>query len=182
MADNAKAKVKNKAFVWVFIIVLAVLLTALVRYGIIISAIVPSGSMMDTIQPGDMILAFRQSYLLSPPKRFDIVVYRYPDDRSVLHVKRVIGLPGETVDIIAGKVYIDGAAEPLPDHFTKELSKPEDYGPYHMPEDSFFMLGDNRNTSLDSRFWATPYVVKSDILGKALFKYFPGIEFYPSIK
>ena len=117
----------------------------------------------------------RLAYLFDDPERFDIVVFKYPDDESQLFVKRVIGLPGETVEIKDGKVYINGSQTPLDDSFTPETPT-GDYGPYVVPEGSYFMLGDNRNHSGDSRFWKQPYVEKEKIVGKAIFRYFPGIK------
>ena len=103
------------------------------------------------------------------------MVFKYPDDESQLFVKRVIGLPGETVEIKDGKVYINGSETPLDDSFTPETPT-GDYGPYVVPDGSYFMLGDNRNHSGDSRFWKQPYVEKEKIVGKAIFRYFPGVK------
>ena len=97
------------------------------------------------------------------------------DDESQLFIKRIIGLPGETVEIIDGKVYIDGSEAPLDDSFTPETPT-GNYGPYTVPENCYFMLGDNRNNSKDSRFWQNTYVERDKILGKAVLKYFPGIK------
>ena len=72
------------------------------------------------------------------PERFDIVIFKYPDDESQLFIKRLIGLPGETVEIRDGKVYIDGALEPLDDSFVPEVPT-GDYGPYKVPENSYFI-------------------------------------------
>ena len=124
---------------------------------------------------GDRIFGNRLAYLFEEPERFDIVIFKYPDDESQRFIKRVIGLPGETVEIREGKVYIDGSETPLDDSFTPETPV-GDYGPYTVPEGCYFMLGDNRNNSKDSRMWDNPYVKKEKILGKAVLRYFPGIE------
>ena len=84
-------------------------------------------------------------------------------------------MPGETVEIKDGKVYINGSEKPLKDSFTPETPV-GDYGPYTVPENSYFVLGDNRNYSRDSRFWNNPYVAEDKILGKAVLRYFPGIK------
>jgi signal peptidase I len=175
MTDEVKSEVRKDIASWAKTIVFAVLVAAVFNNLIIVNATVPTGSMMDNIMPKDRIVAFRLSYLFSEPKRFDIVVFRFPDNRQVLYVKRIIGLPGDTVTIRGGKVYINDSAEPLPDHFVKEPPREEDVGPYQVPEGHYFMMGDNRNSSADSRVWENTYVVKSDILGKVLFKYFPGM-------
>ena len=104
-----------------------------------------------------------------------IIIFKYPDNEKELFIKRIIGMPGETVEIKDGKVYINGSKEPLKDSFTPETPV-GDYGPYTVPENSYFVLGDNRNYSKDSRFWNNPYVAEDKILGKAVLKYFPGIK------
>ena len=124
----------------------------------------------------DRIFGIRLAYVLGDPQRLDIVIFRYPDDESQLFIKRIIGLPGETVEIIDGKVYIDGSETPLDDSFTPETPT-GNYGPYTVPENCYFMLGDNRNNSKDSRFWQNTFVERDAILGKAVLKYFPGIKF-----
>ena len=157
-------------------IIIAVFVIAfLLGHFVYINARVPSGSMEETIMTGDRVFGNRLAYLFDDPERFDIVVFKYPDDESQLFVKRVIGLPGETVEIKDGKVYINGSETPLDDSFTPETPT-GDYGPYVVPEGSYFMLGDNRNHSGDSRFWKQPYVEKEKIVGKAIFRYFPGVK------
>ncbi len=92
-----------------------------------------------------------------------------------MFIKRIIGLPGDTVMIRDGKVYINDSEEPLDDSFCPE-DPLGDYGPYTVPEGSYFMLGDNRNYSKDSRFWDNQYVRTDQIVGKALIRYFPSIK------
>ena len=89
---------------------------------LIVNAQIPSGSMENTIMPGDRIIGNRLAYTFSDPQRFDIIIFRYPDDESQLFIKRIIGLPGETVEIIDGRIYINGSDEPLEDVETKEPS------------------------------------------------------------
>ena len=125
-----------------------------------------------TIMTGDRIFGNRLAYINKDPQRFDIVIFKYPDDETQLFIKRVIGLPGETVEIRDGKVYIDGAETPLDDSFTPEPPQ-GNWGPEVVPEGSYFMLGDNRNRSKDSRFWTNTFVKKEKILGKAVLRYFP---------
>lgn len=158
-----------KMIIFVLVVVL------IINNFLLINAKVPSESMEKTIMTGDHFFGNRLAYLFDDPERYDIVVFKYPDDESQLFVKRVIGLPGETVEIKQGKVYINGSEKPLKDNFTPETPL-GDYGPYVVPEDSYFMLGDNRNHSGDSRFWQQPYVKKDKILGKAVLRYFPGIK------
>lgn len=175
----SKPDVKNSIWkeLWEYIkmIIFVVVLVLIVNNFLLINARVPSESMEKTIMTGDRFFGNRLAYLFDDPERFDIVVFKYPDDESQLFVKRVIGLPGETVEIKDGKVYINGSETPLDDSFTPETPT-GDYGPYVVPDGSYFMLGDNRNHSGDSRFWKQPYVEKEKIVGKAIFRYFPGVK------
>ena len=152
----SKPDVKNSIWkeLWEYIkmIIFVVAVVLVVNNFLLINARVPSESMENTIMTGDRFFGNRLAYLFDDPERFDIVVFKYPDDESQLFVKRVIGLPGETVEIKDGKVYINGSQTPLDDSFTPETPT-GDYGPYVVPEGSYFMLGDNRNHSGDSRFW-----------------------------
>ena len=164
--------IKSEVFSWIKTIVFAVVLAVLINRFVIVNAAVPTGSMENTIMPNDRIIALRLSYYFGEPERGDIVVFKYPDNEDVLYVKRVIGLPGDKVQIIDGKVYINDSETPLDEPYLPE--PPEgDYGPYYVPEDSYFMLGDNRNWSKDSRFWTNTYVKKEKVLAKAIFRYYP---------
>ena len=126
---------------------------------------------------GDRIFGFRLAYEWNEPERFDIVIFKYPDDpeQKELYIKRIIGLPGETINIVNGKVYIDGKKTPLDDSFCPETPI-GDFGPYTVPEGCYFMLGDNRNCSKDSRFWENTYVREDQIVGKAVLRYYPSIK------
>ena len=166
---------KKEIFSWVKTILGAVILAYIITTFIIVNAVVPTGSMKDTIMPGDRLVAFRLSYLFSEPERYDIVVFRYPDDEDTLYVKRIIGMPGDTINIVEGKVYVNNSEEPIKDDFIRE-EMIGSFGPYTVPEGSYFMLGDNRNDSKDSRYWENTYVKEEKILGKVIFKYFPKIE------
>ena len=156
-----------------FIFVVAVVLV--VNNFLLINAKIPSESMEQTIMTGDRVFGNRLAYVFGEPERYDIIIFKYPDDESQLFIKRLIGLPGETVEIRDGKVYIDGALEPLDDSFVPEVPT-GDYGPYKVPENSYFMLGDNRENSRDSRFWDNTFVTFDQIVGKAVLRYFPSIK------
>ncbi len=168
-------EVKKEVWSWVKTIASAAIFAYIITTFIIVNAQVPTGSMKNTIMPGDRLIASRLSYMTGDPKRFDIAVFKFPDDETQLFVKRVIGLPGETVQIADGKVYIDGAEQPLDDSFVNGIPT-GNYGPYHVPEGCYFMLGDNRESSKDSRFWTDQYVKKNKILGKAVFRYWKDIK------
>ncbi|MDO5703414.1 MAG: signal peptidase I [Lachnospiraceae bacterium] len=155
------------------ILVAAVVAVVLVINNVfLINARIPSASMENTVMTHDRIFGNRLAYNGSDPERFDIVIFRYPDDEKRLFIKRIIGLPGETVTITDGKVYINGSSEPLDDSFCKETPRGT-FGTFEVPEGCYFMLGDNRNNSNDSRFWDNHYVAKEKILGKAWVRYWP---------
>lgn len=159
---------------WVIPFVLALVVALLLKNYVIINADVPTGSMENTIMPGDRLIGNRLAYLKEVPKRGDVVIFRYPDNEEELYVKRVIGLPGETVDIIDGSIYIDGVSEPMPEEYLKEEWTIAT-GEYHfeIPEESYLVLGDNRNDSWDARYWTNTYVHEDKILGKAVVIYWP---------
>lgn len=183
MDANTKEK-KNKIFKITKKDILLVIITAvsaiviglLLRTYVLVAATVPTGSMLNTIQIDDRILASRVSYVNHDPQRYDVVVFHFPDDEERLFVKRVIGLPGETVEIVNGVVYVtktDGEIIQLDDSFVTNCVPLGDFGPFNVPEDSYFMLGDNRNRSEDSRFWQNKFVHKDKILGQVKFTYYP---------
>ncbi|MDE6469848.1 MAG: signal peptidase I [Eubacterium sp.] len=157
-------------------IALAVIVAILLKTFVFANAVVPTGSMLNTIQEGDRIIASRLAYNNEDPQRYDVVIFKNPDNEEQIFVKRVIGLPGETVEIVNGVVYVtkaDDSVVQLDDSFITNCEPIGDFGPFNVPEDCYFMLGDNRNTSHDSRFWTNKYVHKDKILGKVMFKYFP---------
>jgi signal peptidase I len=185
---SAKNELISEALSWAKTIVFAVALALLVNNFIIVNTSVLSGSMENTIMTDDRVVAFRLSYLFSEPERYDIVVFRYPEDESKLYVKRIVGLPGETIEVREGKIYIDGAETPLRDEFI--LDDPDiphrDFAAYTIPAGEYFMMGDNRDWSDDSRRWGyqiegtgeweNKTVEKGKILGKAIFRYWPSLK------
>ncbi len=154
----------------VLMVVIALAIGLILSKYVIANAQVPSSSMETTVMAGDRIFINRLSYVFEEPQRGDIVTFIYPDDGETLYLKRVMGLPGETIQGKGGVIYIDG--KPLEKDFTQEISY-DDFGPYTVPEDCFFMMGDNRNASWDSRYWKHTFVEKEDIVGKAVVSYFP---------
>lgn len=166
---------KAEIISWIKTIVLAVLLAVIVDTVFIVNATVPTGSMENTIMTNDRILALRTSYWFSSPERGEIVVFRYPDDPSgdTLFVKRVIGVGGDTVEVRNGEVLING--EVLDEPYIREQTE-GNFGPYTVPEGHYFMMGDNRNQSLDSRYWTNTYVPEDEILGKVVLRYYKGFK------
>lgn len=173
--DKEKANKINRKeiFSWIRVIFLAVVISFVMKNYLIINASVTSGSMENTIMTGNRLIANRLAYTSTKPQRGDIVVFKFPDDESKNYVKRVIGLSGETIEGKDGLVYIDGQAI-TENYVTSTLS--EDFGPYKIPIDSYFMMGDNRGISYDSRYWNNKFVHKDKILGRVSFTYFPDIE------
>lgn len=164
--------VRKEIFSWAKVILFALVLSFVLNHYIIVSAEVPTDSMENTVMVGDRIIAVRLAYTFHEPERGDIIVFDFPDDESQKYLKRIIGLPGETIVIKDGKVYIDGSTTPLEEDYLKEVPV-GDYGPYTVPENSYFLMGDNRNGSFDSRFWENTYATRDEIIGKAAFRYYP---------
>jgi signal peptidase I len=167
---------------WVKMIFIAVFVSLVMNYLVLVNATVPSASMEKTIMVNDRIMAYRHSYAFKEPKRLEIIIFKFPDDleigKTTLFVKRIIGLPGETVDIIDGKIYINGSETPLDEPYIKEAMAPQINEHFEVPEKSYFMLGDNRNNSLDSRAWKNKFVHSDTIVGKLWFRYFKGFRIY----
>ncbi len=176
---------------WVEMVAIAVLISLFITQVVLINAHVPTGSMKNQIEEGDNLFGLRLAYLFSDPQRGDIVIFKYPVDPEVRYIKRIIGLPGETVDIIDGEIFIDGSDTPLSEpYLPEEWVVGNDGYTFNVPENSYLCLGDNRNISLDARYWADvaldngladnyeeamaySYVSRDLILGKALFVYWP---------
>jgi signal peptidase I len=174
-------------------IIWAVVLALLIRTWGVQAFKIPSGSMKPTLLIGDHLLVSKSSYgiklpfsdtVLIPvgdPQRGDIVVFRFPEDRDKDFIKRIIGLPGETVEVRNKQVYING--RPLKDpwsHTTDRIILPsgvqprDNFGPVRVPPDHYFVMGDNRDQSYDSRFWfggRGGFVPRKDILGRAFIIY-----------
>lgn len=188
------------------ILVVALILAMFIRTFIVQAFKIPSGSMLQTLQIGDHLLVSKFMYgvrmpftdkiiiPVSDPDHHDVIVFRYPGDESVDFIKRVIGLPGDTIEIREKKLFVNGKLQNEPytqytdstvygpsDRFPEEL--PQDlYGAYFngagqmskrdnmpritVPEGKYFVMGDNRDGSNDSRFWG--FVDRREILGKAL--------------
>ncbi|MCI0483930.1 MAG: signal peptidase I [candidate division NC10 bacterium] len=170
-AGEVRERRKSAAREWIEALAVAVLLALFIRTFVVQAFKIPSGSMIPTLQVGDHILVSKFTYgvripvldtwLLGPraPRRGDIIVFKYPHDESRDFIKRVIGLPGEVVEIRERHVYINDKPldEAYPLYRDPVEGNPhvpgEVYGPVRVPEDKLFVLGDNRDQSQDSRFW-----------------------------
>lgn len=221
--ESSKKKSRLKDIVdFMLPIVAAIVIAFVLKTFIIANAKVPTSSMVATINVGDRIIASRLAYKADSPNRYDIVLFYYPDDESDIFVKRVLGLPGETLEVIDGIVYVttqNGRTIQTEQSFVNPAEIPSgNYGPYYIPEQGeiitvdgnycfaengmivghksfldkycvkndrgkyvvaenlYFMMGDNRNQSHDSRGWDFPYVAENKIIGKVLFRYYPSFE------
>ncbi|MCF0143466.1 MAG: signal peptidase I [Parasporobacterium sp.] len=166
-----KEKKENPVLEWVKVIAIAVAVALVINFVVIINSTVPTGSMEDTIQAGSRVIGLRVVYWFTEPQRGDIVVFKNPDNTSQLYIKRIIGEPGDTVEIKKGVTYINGEA--LDEPYLRETPAAEDFGPYNVPEGHYFAMGDNRNSSLDGRYWNNKYIPRDYILGKAGLCYWP---------
>ncbi|MEW6182582.1 MAG: signal peptidase I [Bacillota bacterium] len=150
-------------------LVIAIVLAVIIRTFMFQPFYIPSGSMIPTLYKGDRIIVSKLSYRFHPPQRGDVVVFHYPLDPKKTYVKRLIGLGGESVTLLGGKLFVNGKmiSEPyLPPNVTFS-----DYGPVNIPKGSYFMLGDNRMNSEDSRVWGL--LDQKYIIGKAQALYWP---------
>ena len=182
--SNPKSKVRE----YVEAILLAIVIAFFIRTFVIQAYKIPSGSMKPTLLIGDHILVSKFNYgiklpfirstliPIGSPKRGDIVVFIYPEDRSKDFIKRLVGLSGDTVEVRDKQILLNG--QPWKEtHGVHSDSliipgavQPRDnFGPVKVPEGSLFVMGDNRDESLDSRFWG--FVDMKDVLGKALIIY-----------
>lgn len=153
---------------------LSVILAFGIRHFVAEARYIPSGSMEPTLQINDRLVVEKVSYYINPPQRGDIIVFYPPENlfpkskRRDAFIKRVIGLPGDQVEITDGRVYVNG--EPLEEGYIKAPPNYE-WGPKVVPDESYLVLGDNRNSSYDSHEWG--YVPRENIIGKAVVRFWP---------
>lgn len=150
-------------------VAIAVILAILIKVFLFQPFYIPSGSMEPTLVKGDRIIVNKLTYHISEPKRGDIIVFKYPLNPKRDFIKRVIGLPGETLEIRDSKVFINGRVIEQP--YLPAGLKYEKFPSVKIPKDQYFMMGDNRNNSEDSRSWGT--LPKKNIIGKAMLIYWP---------
>lgn len=189
MGSDMKVKTKSKWREYGESLLIAAIIAFFVRSFFVQAFKIPSGSMEPTLLIGDHLLVNRLSYVvkvpftdivlfnLGNPKRGDVIVFRYPVDRSKDFIKRVIATEGEVLEIRNKVIYING--NPIEDPWGVYadtqvlpgfLSPKDNLGPLTIPKGALFAMGDNRDRSLDSRFWG--FVKTEDLVGKALILYF----------
>lgn len=157
-------------------VVLAIVIVVPIRLFVAQPFVVEGESMYPTFDSGDYLIVDQLSYRLGDPKRGDVVVFRYPNDEKVFYIKRIIGLPGETVHIKEGVTSItktDGTQITLDESYvvTEDATYTLDRS---LGEDQYFVMGDNRPKSSDSRTWGA--LPKRDLMGRAYLRLLPADE------
>lgn len=172
-ADTADSeslqKIKQFFKEWVVPVLIALVIVLFLNKFVFILVTVPTGSMEDTIIPGDRLYV-NELIDVDSAKRGDILVFKSDELDNKRLVKRLIGLPGETIEIKSdGSIYID--KEKLEEPYAVETQGEEEI--FIVPDNSFFFLGDNRPISYDARYWDEPYISKDKVIGKVEFRFFP---------
>ncbi len=149
---------------------LSVLLALGIRTFVAEARYIPSGSMLPTLEINDRLIIDKVSYDFGDPQRGDIVVFRPPDalGQNEAFIKRLIGLPGDVIEVKNGQLYVND--EPQSEPYI--AAKPDyQYGPVTVPDDSYLVLGDNRNKSFDSHYWG--FLPADHLIGRAVFRFWP---------
>jgi len=184
---------------WITELIVIVMVVLLIRAFVAQAYNIPSGSMKPTLLVGDFILVNKLVYRFSEPQRGDIVVFKYPIDPNIDFIKRIVALPGEEVEVRNNQVFINGKPLPLievgrgeengvrkviyeevmPEGIKHKVQFYEDFpfskrdfGPVVVPPNHYFVMGDNRDNSEDSRYWG--FLPRENIVGKAFVIYFSG--------
>ncbi len=159
-------------------LLIAILLAFVIRMFLVEAFKIPSGSMKPTLLVGDHLLVNKFLYRFTEPERGDIIVFKYPDDPDRNFIKRIIGVGGDKIEVKDKVVYLNGEKqeEPYTQFITSDIhpagfSPRDNFGPVKVPPNSYFMMGDNRDSSLDSRFWQNRFVKRRAIVGKAFIIY-----------
>ena len=173
---------------WIEVVAIAAAIAFVVNNFLIANSRVPTSSMEPTIMTGDRVFGSRLTYKFSDIERGDIVIFRYPLDEKTYFVKRVIGLPGDVVDVKDGHVYLNNSDTPMDEPYIAEPMNVEPPLHFEVPEGHYFCMGDNRNNSMDARYWDMiakqypdsfdpnrnySYVAKNKIIAKVYFRYWP---------
>lgn len=146
-------------------VIICVAITLVLTQCFIMNAIVPSESMVPTLTVNSLMFCLRTDYWFDSPHRGDIVVFKrdVPDD-NVYYTKRIVGEPGDLIEIRQGVTYVNGTKYDEP--WLAETPDAKDFGPFEVPSDAYFLMGDNRNNSYDCRYWEEHYVPERNILAR----------------
>ena len=158
---------------WLLYIVLIIAFTWFVVTFVGQRTEVSGSSMETTLSDKNQLIVDKMTYRFRDPKRYDIVVFPYQYQDNTYYIKRIIGLPGETVQILSGMVYIDGMR--LDEHYGNEIMENPGIAeePLTLGEDEYFVLGDNRNNSSDSRASDVGLIHRKDLIGRAWIRVWP---------
>ena len=178
-AETTRSGGAARTFISIVIMVaLVIAITILLRLFVFIPYEIPSGSMEDTISTGDMVFSATIRYYMRSPEYGDIVTFKDPEVAGRVLIKRVIATEGQVVDLVDGKVYVDGVAldEPYTGYrpsypLYRTANGVEVSFPYTVPEDEIWVMGDNRTSSQDSRYFGS--VKLSSVTGRAALIYWP---------
>ncbi len=176
--ENKKGNSFKKYFsvIWELakIVIIAVIIVLPIRYFIFQPFIVKGESMVPNLQSGDYLIVDQISYRIGSPQRGDVIVLKYPLDASQRYIKRIIGLPGETVEIKNGEIIISENTKNFilsEKKYLPNLLNTDGNLSTTLLDNQYFVLGDNRQFSYDSRMWGI--LPKKDIVGRAIFRVFP---------
>lgn len=176
-----KAPIFFEIWEWIKVIAIAFSIAFIVRTFIVEPFVVDGASMDPTFKTGHFLIIDRVSYRFEEPKRGDVIVFVPPNDTKKFYIKRIIGLPNESIKINRGQVYIDigSTTSKLDEPYIKEIHRSYEDGIYHLKKDQYFVMGDNRVESSDSRVWGP--LDRSSIVGRPMFRLFPisKIDIYP---
>ena len=191
---------KDELISWIQVLASAAAIAFVLTTFVIANSEVPTGSMENTIMAGSRVIGSRLHYKFSEPERGDVAIFVWGwghkdcrtmfegeetdtcprcgtevgrDTETIYYVKRIIGVEGDTIDIVDGKVYLNGSDTPLEEPYLAEEMDPDETYHFEVPEDCYFMMGDNRNYSADARYWRNPYISKDKMIAKVLVEYFP---------
>ncbi len=197
--EKKKTTWKEELLSWIEVLAMAAVIAFVLTTFIIANSEVPTSSMENTIMAGSRVIGSRLHYKFDEPEHGDVAIFVWgwqcpgcglmgegeekPEicprckynvskrTRTVYYVKRVIGLPGDVIDIIDDVVYRNGEELDEP-YLAEEMNQHETFH-FEVPEDHYFMMGDNRNYSMDARYWRNPYISEDKMIAKVLVEYFP---------